>query len=192
MKRRKPDRRPPVGGLGARMCLGFLPSRCRLRSWRLAGGVCGRGDGRRAMICDRCCRHTLASSTRSMFNSDALCPRCAAIEQRHPGYTEAAAAIAEHVAHGDRLYPGVGLPAGFREWARHDHIRRVNASARRDAPPHLPTATSTASRQSPPTAADSVSARSESHDDRDVAATLRRLLRRVQSTVRPSHDHLRH
>jgi hypothetical protein len=65
-----------------------------------------------------------------MFNSDTLCPHCAGIEQRHPGYAAAAAVIAEHVARGDGLYPGVGLPAGFRTWARGDHIRRVNAGLR--------------------------------------------------------------
>lgn len=69
------------------------------------------------MICDRCRTETVGS-TGSIFNTQQICLGCAETERAHPGYEEAARRENEAVRRGDFNFLGVGLPAGYAEWAR--------------------------------------------------------------------------
>ena len=60
-------------------------------------------------FCDRCHASLEGKSRRmSRFNTDCLCPECAAEERQHPDYRKAADAEMEAVKHGDYNFPGIG------------------------------------------------------------------------------------
>ena len=59
-------------------------------------------------VCDRCGK-PLTVRTMSYFNTDAICPECAAVERKHPGYEAAHAAEVAAARAGDYNFKGVGL-----------------------------------------------------------------------------------
>jgi hypothetical protein len=69
------------------------------------------------MTCDRC-GSPVSAFTMSYFNTDNICMECEALEQLHPDYHRAKAAENEQVERGNFNYEGIGLPPGYREWAR--------------------------------------------------------------------------
>jgi len=76
--------------------------------------------------CTRCGRHT-GCTTMSRFNTQEICMECEEIEKRHPAYKEAADAELAACKGGDYNFPGVGLPAGFHEWAKKQEASNVSA-----------------------------------------------------------------
>lgn len=88
--------------------------------------------------CDRCGRETRALIM-SYFNTDDLCPDCRDLEEQHPDFEEARSVEVQFVqaavqAGTDVNYQGIGLPAGYDEWA--DSMRRhTEAIWARDARP---------------------------------------------------------
>jgi hypothetical protein len=69
------------------------------------------------MVCDRCGKET-SVFTMSYFNTDSICIDCQELEQRHPDYKRAKEKENEQVRAGNYNFDGVGLPDGFREWAK--------------------------------------------------------------------------
>jgi len=61
------------------------------------------------MNCERCQSETRVHIV-SYFNTQSICPRCEAIEQRHPRYAEAKRKEKIEVLKGNYNYEGVGLP----------------------------------------------------------------------------------
>lgn len=59
--------------------------------------------------CDRC-RNQLQGRITSMFNTDTICMDCKRKEEVHPAYEKARKAELEAVNHGNRNFPGIGLP----------------------------------------------------------------------------------
>ena len=54
----------------------------------------------------------------SRFNTDEICLDCEAMEKSHPDYNKAQKAELDAVKAGVRNFQGIGLPAGYSEWAR--------------------------------------------------------------------------
>jgi hypothetical protein len=67
-------------------------------------------------VCARCGKD-MKSYTVSFFNLDEICGLCREIERRHPLYAEARRSERSHVEAGDLGFQGIGLPAGYAEWA---------------------------------------------------------------------------
>lgn len=69
------------------------------------------------MQCDRCGIDTVGLSG-SMFNTQMCCFRCIDIEKKHPQYNNAVTIELAAVKQGNMNFTGIGLPSGYREWAK--------------------------------------------------------------------------
>lgn len=67
--------------------------------------------------CDRCGKPRRVH-VMSFFNTEDLCLDCVKIERKHPDYAAAHEAESRQVLAGNYSYSGVGLPVGYREWAK--------------------------------------------------------------------------
>ena len=67
--------------------------------------------------CQRCGNDAQVTSM-SYFNTDYCCMPCLAIEKKHPDYSKARDAEWEAIKQDNYNYQGIGLPAGYHEWAR--------------------------------------------------------------------------
>lgn len=69
------------------------------------------------VTCDRCGKET-GITTMSYFNTDVICMECQELEEKHPAYERAKRVENEHVTSGDYNFAGIGLPDGYKEWAK--------------------------------------------------------------------------
>jgi hypothetical protein len=67
--------------------------------------------------CQRCRKKTNVTSM-SIFNMEHCCIPCLELEKKHPEYKRARKVEYEAVSSGNYNFPGIGLPAGYHEWAK--------------------------------------------------------------------------
>ena len=62
-------------------------------------------------ICDRCGSSLNKIRTMSAFNTDCICMKCSAEEEKHPDYKNAVAADCEEIQKGNYNFKGIGYPS---------------------------------------------------------------------------------
>ncbi len=70
------------------------------------------------------CGNDLSVSLMSRFNTDVLCMNCEALEREHPAFAAAEETELLAVRSADYNFRGVGLPAGYSNWASQQRRER--------------------------------------------------------------------